>query len=393
MKKLVILGSTGSIGINTLDVVSINRDRFEIIALTAHHNSELLYQQCLTHQPRYAVLNDAIAAIQLQKRLREKKCNTEILADTAALSQVASLPEVDYVMAAIVGAAGLLPTLAAVRAGKRVLLANKEPLVMLGKLFMEEVQRYNATLLPIDSEHNAIFQCLPINFNSNTKSCGVERIILTASGGAFRDTPLAQLIAVTPEQACTHPNWNMGRKITVDSATMMNKGLEIIEAHYLFNLPAEQIQVLFHPQSTVHSLVEYSDGSMLAQLGNPDMRTPIAHALAWPERINSGVKPLDLIATSRLDFAALDMQRYPCLKLAYDALAANGTSTAILNAANEVAVQAFLEKRLGFLDIPVLIERVLQQLPSRPANDLEMVLQDDQRARAATQQLLDRFSF
>lgn len=388
MKKLVILGSTGSIGINTLSVVTTNRKNFHVIALTALQNAELLYTQCLEYKPLYAVLNNKEAAQTLQLRLREKNLTTEVLAGLEGLEYVASLPEADYVMAGIVGAAGLLPTLAAVRAGKRVLLANKEPLVMMGKLFMEEVRRYNATLLPVDSEHNAIFQCLPINFKPGISPAKIEKILLTASGGPFRNTPVSQLADVTPEQACAHPTWNMGRKISTDSATLMNKSLEVIEAHWLFGLAPEKIEVVLHPQSIVHSLVEYADGSFLAQLGNPDMRTPIAHALAWPDRIASGVKKLDLIALSRLDFAAVEPERYPCLQLAYQVLKVNGTAPAIFNAANEIAVQAFLDNRIKFIDIVNITAKTLDKLPSRQADNLEIILEDDRRAREVAGKML-----
>jgi 1-deoxy-D-xylulose-5-phosphate reductoisomerase len=388
MIGLTILGSTGSIGINTLKVVESYPERFRIIALTAHHNAEVLYAQCLRYQPRYAVLANMDAAQKLQQRLRAAHSPTEVLAGADDLARVAGLDEADYVMAAIVGAAGLLPTLAAVRAGKRVLLANKEALVVMGALFIEEVRSQQAVLLPVDSEHNAIFQCLPTDFKPGIDVAAVEKILLTASGGPFRQTPLAQLAQVTPEQAYTHPIWNMGRKISVDSATLMNKGLEVIEAHWLFGLPLSKIEVLLHPQSIVHSLVEYRDGSLLAQLGQPDMRTPIAHALAWPERIQSGVARLDLTQTGRLDFAAIDLERYPCLGLAYQALTAGGTATAILNAANEVAVQAFLDKQVAFTDIFAIIADVLQRVASHPADNLEVILADDRQAREIAQGLV-----
>lgn len=393
MINLTILGATGSIGVNTLDVVASNPQNYRIVALTAHSNVEKLFNQCVQHQPAYAVLVDPDAALKLEKQLRAVCPNTKVLTGCEALDYVASLPEVDCVMASIVGGAGLLSTLAAVRAGKRVLLANKESLVMAGPLFIDEVQRHNALLLPIDSEHNAILQCLPDNFTPGVIPAGVQRIILTASGGAFRDVDLNQLAHVTPEQACAHPNWNMGRKITVDCATMMNKALEVIEAHWLFGLAPEQIQVVLHPQSTVHSLVEYLDGSMLAQLGNPDMRIPIAHALGWPVRIKNAAAKLDLLAVGRLDFAPLNAQRYPCLDLAYAALQAGGTATAILNAANEVAVQAFLNGQLGFTDIFTTVAKVLDKLPCHPATHLEVILEDDRRARAMAQSLITEKSF
>ena len=317
---------------------------------------------------------------------------TEVLGGDAALETVASLPEVRQVMAAIVGAAGLLPTLAAARAGKRVLLANKEALVMSGRLFMDAVQQHGAELLPIDSEHNAIFQCMPLDFDRGLDAVGVRRILLTASGGPFRCTPRDELANVTPDQACAHPNWVMGRKISVDSATMMNKGLEIIEACWLFNTTQDKIDVVLHPQSVIHSMVEYSDGSVLAQLGNPDMRTPIAHALAWPERIESGVASLDLFSKARFDFEPPDPLRFPCLRLAREAIAAGGTASAILNAANEVAVSAFLEGRLRFLQIPEVIEAALAALPAHESADLDAVLGDDAAARRFAAQRLERMA-
>lgn len=383
MKNISVLGSTGSIGVSTLDVIARNPDRFKVIALTAQKNIDLLFQQCTQFHPQYAVLQSEIAAAELRTRLQSTFHDVEVLSGDEALEQVAGLSDVNIVMAAIVGAAGLLPTLAAVRAGKRVLLANKEALVMAGSLFIEEVQRHGAELLPIDSEHNAIFQCLPHDFEIGKKYSGIKKITLTASGGAFRDFPLSQLNDVTPAQACTHPNWNMGRKITVDCATMMNKGLEVIEAHWLFGSATEQIQVVLHPQSTVHSLVEYIDGSMLAQLGNPDMKTPIAHALAWPKRIQSGVESLDLLALSRLDFLPLDLIRFPCLNLAYQTLAAGGTASTILNAANEVAVQAFLDGLIRFTDIANICAKVLDEIASVPAANIEAILVADKTARQA----------
>lgn len=390
MIGITILGSTGSIGINTLDVVSKHLDRFQVIALTAHQNVEKLYEQCVCYRPRYAVMSDAEAALKLQTRLKTICSETEVLAGVAGLEFVASLAETDYVMAAIVGAVGLLPTLAAVRAGKRILLANKESLVMMGALFMEEVHRHQATLLPIDSEHNAIFQCLPASFKAGVTPSYVEKILLTASGGPFYNMPFEQLAHVTPEQACAHPTWKMGRKISTDSATMMNKGLEVIEAHYLFGLPAHKIEVLLHPQSIVHSLVEYTDGAVLAQLGSHDMRIPIANALAWPARIKSGVQGLDLATLGRLDFAPIDLKRYPCLALAYEALAVGGTATTILNAANEMAVQAFFDEQLAFTDIATVVAKVLDHMPGRTASTLEIILEDDAKARRIAQDLVHK---
>lgn len=381
MKGITILGATGSIGVNTLDVLSRHRDQFEVIALTANKNVELLTRQCLDWTPQYAVMADQDAAEKLQLELQQKGISTEVLFGTDGLQKVASLDQTDYVMAAIVGAAGLLPTLAAARAGKRVLLANKESLVMSGQLFIDAVRENNAELLPIDSEHNAIFQCMPLNYQDGLEQSGVKRILLTASGGPFRTTPLHQLNNVTPEQACAHPNWDMGRKISIDSATMMNKGLEVIEACWLFNTSPDNINVVLHPQSIIHSLVEYVDGSVLAQLGNPDMRTPIAHALAWPERMSSGVKSLDLFKIAHLDFEQPDLERFPCLRLAREAMQRGGTSTVILNAANEVAVAAFLDRRIRFTDIAAVVETTLSNVSYHEASSLDIVINDDGIAR------------
>jgi len=380
---VTILGATGSIGVSTLDVLSRHPERYRIIALTANSDVERLYEQCIAYRPEYAVMADANAAQYLHERLRATAPEIQVLSGLEGLETVAALPQVAYVMAAIVGAAGLLPTLAAVRAGKRVLLANKEALVMAGRIFMDEVRASNAELLPVDSEHNAIFQCLPGDLSAGLDAAGIRRILLTASGGPFRNIPLSGLHHVTPEQACAHPNWVMGRKISVDSATMMNKGLEVIEACWLFNASPDRIQVVLHPQSVIHSMVEYADGSILAQLGSPDMRTPIAHALAWPQRIESGVAPLSLFDVARLDFERPDMSRFPCLRLAYEAMHAGGTATAILNAANEVAVASFLDGELPFTAIPAVIERVLADVPVREAISLEVILADDSLARAA----------
>ena len=379
---ITVLGATGSIGLSTLDVIGRHPAHYEVIALTANRDVDGMLKLCRAHRPRYAVMADAEAAERLAQALRAEALNgIALLSGTEGLVRVAGLPEVEYVMAAIVGAAGLAPTLEAARRGKRVLLANKEALVMSGALFMDEVRRSGALLLPIDSEHNAIFQCMPAGFSAGERPAGVRRILLTASGGPFRSTPLEQLASVTPEQACAHPNWDMGRKISVDSATMMNKGLEVIEACWLFGLPVEQVQVVLHPQSVIHSLVDYADGSVLAQLGNPDMRTPIAHALAWPERIDSGVAPLDLFAVGRLDFSAPDPQRFPCLGLAYQAWKQGGTAPAILNAANEVAVQAFLDGALRFDRIASVIEATLAECAVAPADSLQHILDADVQAR------------
>ena len=388
--KLTVLGATGSIGVSTLDVVARHPDRFEVVALTGHSQVDVLAAQCRRFRPAYAVMGSAADAQRLAALLKGAGADTEVLYGAEALAQVASLPEVDAVMAAIVGAAGLPPTLAAARAGKRVLLANKEALVMAGAVFMAEVRRAGALLLPIDSEHNAIFQSMPNGYAGDMARGGVRRILLTASGGPFRTTPLDVLTRVTPEQAVAHPNWSMGRKISVDSATMMNKGLEVIEAHWLFNAPPDRIEVVIHPQSVIHSLVDYEDGSVLAQLGNPDMRTPIAHALAWPERIDSGVAALDLFAIGRLDFERPDLTRFPCLDLAYRALRAEGNAAAVLNAANEVAVAAFLDRRLPFLGIADLIAATLDAVPQAAVPDLAGVLEADRQGRAAAVEILAR---
>lgn len=378
---VTILGATGSIGQSTLDVIARNGGCYQVFALTANTQFEKLLEQCLTHRPVYAVMRDEDSAEHLRQGLKAQGSDTEVLSGEKALSQVAADSQVDAVMAAIVGAAGLPPTLAAVEAGKRVLLANKEALVMAGRLFMDAVKRHNAVLLPIDSEHNAIYQCMPADYGKGLANVGVKKILLTASGGPFRCTPLAELVDVSPEQACAHPNWSMGRKISVDSATMMNKGLELIEACWLFDAKPEQVEVIIHPQSIIHSMVEYSDGSVLAQLGNPDMRTPIAYGLAWPERINSGVSSLDLIATARLDFEAPDLQRFPCLRLASQAISVGGTAMVTLNAANEVAVESFLQGQLGFTQIAELVEEVLSEANNTEPHDLGVVKQADRDAR------------
>ncbi len=388
MIGLTVLGSTGSIGISTLDVVARHPDSYRVVALTANKDVERLYQQCLEFQPRFAVMADGDAALALERRLGESGASIRVLAGMEGLEHVAAMEETHYVMAAIVGAAGLLPTLAAARAGKRVLLANKEALVVAGALFMQAAEQGGAEILPIDSEHNAVFQCMPADFSRGLDQVGVSRILLTASGGPFRSLPLNQLQDVTPDQACAHPNWDMGRKISVDSATMMNKGLEVIEACWLFHTSPERIQVVLHPQSVIHSMVAYTDGSVLAQLGNPDMRTPIAHALAWPERIDSGVAPLDLFEVARLDFKAPSFERFACLRLAYEAIETGGTCPAILNAANEMAVDAFLSERLGFTQIPAVIESVLEALPVQHDADLDTLLAVDEAARRQAEQII-----
>ena len=395
IQNVTVLGATGSIGVSTLDVLARHPERYSVFALTADRKWQILATQCLEHNPRYAVLNDEAAALSLAEELRRQGCKTEVLHGDDALAQVASHADVHAVMAAIVGAAGLLPTLAAVKAGKKVLLANKEALVMAGGLFTRAVTDYGATLLPIDSEHNAIFQCLPNHradyLLDGLQSSGVRKILLTASGGPFRNTPLADLKSVTPEQACAHPNWSMGQKISVDSATMLNKGLELIEACWLFNTKPEKVQVVIHPQSVIHSMVEYVDGSVLAQLGNPDMRTPIAHALAWPERIASGVAGLDIIATARLDFSAPDYERFPCLHLAQQAAARAATAPAILNAANEVAVAAFLQRKIRFDQIAHVIADVLDKQEVIEPDSLALVIASDQKARQLAQSVIATF--
>jgi 1-deoxy-D-xylulose-5-phosphate reductoisomerase len=390
VQTLTILGATGSIGMSTLDVIARHPQRFRVHALSANRQWERLFEQCRQFQPRYAVLLDEAAAAQLQAKLKLTGIETEVLQGLAELEQVASDPSVDAVMAAIVGAAGLKPALAAARAGKRVLLANKEALVMSGQIFMQAVHDHDATLLPIDSEHNAIFQSLPRGGNGDLRAMGVRRILLTASGGPFRSVPIDALAQVTPAQACAHPNWVMGRKISVDSATMMNKGLEVIEAHWLFNAPVDQIQVVVHPQSVIHSMVEYIDGSVIAQLGNPDMRTPIAYALGFPERIESGVPALDLFQVARLDFEAPDARRFPCIALAYAALRAGGTAPAVLNAANEIAVAAFLDAQLPYRSIASVIERTLAAIPLGKVETLEQVLAADAAARQIAQEQVAR---
>jgi 1-deoxy-D-xylulose-5-phosphate reductoisomerase len=392
LHALTILGATGTIGVNTLDVVARHPDKFRVIALTGQNQIEKLAEQCRQFQPRYAVVLDADKASALQKLLADSR--TEVLVGIEALEFVSSLPEVDSVMAAIVGAAGLRPALAAARAGKRVLLANKETLVMAGRFFMRAVQDNNATLLPIDSEHNAVFQSMPAAYfrpgaDRNLASHGVRRILLTASGGPFRTRELDTLKDITPEQACRHPNWVMGRKISVDSATMMNKGLEVIEAHWLFNAPPAQIEVVIHPQSIIHSMVEYLDGSVLAQLSNPDMRTPIAHSLMYPERIEAGVNWLDLAKIGTLTFETPDLRRFPCLGLAYQALAAGGAAPAILNAANEEVVAAFLDQRIPYLAIAATLDAVLQRLAEQPAESLDDLLAADATARAVARELIE----
>ena len=388
MIGVTILGSTGTIGVNTLDVLQRHPDKFRVVALAAYSNHARLLAQCNEFSPEYAVLVDEQAAEQLRAALHKQGSHTQVLQGEAALETVAALPQVQYVMAAIVGAAGLKSSLAAARAGKRILLANKESLVMSGKLFMDAVHDNQAELLPIDSEHNAIFQCMPVHHRDGLDGIGVEKIILTGSGGPFRELALGQLDKVTPAQAVAHPNWVMGRKISVDSATMMNKGLEVIEACWLFNTGLEKIEVLLHPQSVIHSMVRYVDGSVIAQLGQPDMRTPIAHALAWPERIASGVTQLDFMKMDQLSFAPVDTERYPCLHLACEAMQQGGTATAILNAANEIAVQAFLDEQLAFTGIAATVGHVLENSTLNPQQTLASVLQADAAARVMAQEYI-----
>ncbi|MBV4460058.1 1-deoxy-D-xylulose-5-phosphate reductoisomerase [Pseudomonas sp. COR58] len=389
-QQITVLGATGSIGLSTLDVIARHPDRYRAFALSGFSRLSELLALCVRHVPQFAVVPEVQAARRLQDDLRAAGLPTRVLVGEEGLCQVAAAPEVDAVMAAIVGAAGLRPTLAAVEAGKKILLANKEALVMSGALFMQAVRKSGSALLPIDSEHNAIFQCMPQDFSRGLSHVGVRRILLTASGGPFRQTPMADLAHVSPEQACAHPNWSMGRKISVDSASMMNKGLELIEACWLFDAKPSQVEVVIHPQSVIHSLVDYVDGSVLAQLGNPDMRTPIANALAWPERIDSGVAPLDLFAVARLDFEAPDEQRFPCLRLARQAAEAGDSAPAMLNAANEVAVAAFLDGRVRYLEIASIIEEVLNLQPVVALDDLDAVFTADATARALAGQWLSR---
>lgn len=391
-KNVTILGATGTIGLHTLDVISQHPSRFGVFALTACSNVTGMFVLCKQHSPQYAVMLQKESAKRLAEQLKAIGSKTQVLHGEDALNFVSAHDEVHTVMAAIVGAAGLQPAMAAAHAGKCILLANKETLVMAGSLFMQAVKEGGATLLPIDSEHNAIFQvmpkALPGQHAGNLASMGVKRVLLTASGGPFRNASLEELANVTKAQALNHPNWVMGPKITIDSATMMNKGLEVIEAHWLFNADADQIEVIVHPQSVIHSLVEYIDGSVLAQLGNPDMRTPIAYGLGFPDRLTSGVSSLDLLKTARLDFVAPDMHRFPCLKLAYDALKAGGTAPAILNAANEIAVEAFLAEQIGFLDIPKVIDAVLSDTAIEQVESIDHLVTVDQMARIATKQWL-----
>ena len=392
MKSICLLGSTGSIGLSTLDVLRLNQNKYSVVALTANKNIERLLEQCIEFKPTYAVVVDQDLAEVFNKNIEQSEAaDTTVLSGIDALEFVAQLPEVDIVVAAIVGAAGLLSTLTAAKAGKRLLLANKESLVVSGDLLMSAVKEGGATLLPLDSEHNALFQCMPDGYQTGQRAKGVRKLILTASGGPFLDLGLAELESVTVEQACAHPNWSMGRKISVDSATMMNKGLEVIEASYLFDMPADLIDVLVHPQSIIHSMIDYVDGSVLAQLGNPDMRTPIAHALAWPQRHESGVSPLDFMLNKQLSFEQPSFDKFPCLRLAFEALNMKGTAPAVLNAANEVAVEAFLNKKIRFIDISKLIEKVINNSTIKSADSIDSVLQADKETRMLSNQYLESF--
>lgn len=393
LRRVAILGSTGSIGVNTLDVIRVHPERFKVLALTAGKQIDRLAEQCVEFKPVIAVVTDADGASRLSKILQEKKLSTQVLYGPEALITAVTQSDCDTVMAAIVGAAGLVPALAAAKAGKRVLLANKEALVMSGNLFMQAMQLGGGELLPIDSEHNAIFQCLPQQFTKASYDyLGVEELWLTASGGPFRNTPISELSSITPDQACAHPNWVMGRKISVDSATMMNKGLEVIEAFWLFGLPLEKIKVLIHPQSVVHSMVRYRDGSVIAQMGQPDMRTPIAYGLAWPERINAGVEPLNLAQLAALSFSEPDLIRFPCLALAFGAAKIGGTAPTVLNAANEIAVAAFLDAGLPYLRIPEVVEKTLNQIASVPASSLELILAVDSQARQVASNIIRKIN-
>ena len=388
MQSITVLGATGSIGVSTLDVIARHPDRYRVFALTAHSRVDELAEQCTRFKPEVAVVGTAEAASQLSARLQSAGLTTQVEYGEQALCDVSSADACTTVMAAIVGAAGLAPTMAAAQSGKKVLLANKEALVISGQLFMDAIAASGSVLLPIDSEHNAIFQCLPLYYQRQLGHHGIRKILLTASGGPFLDRDVSTLDQVTPEQAVAHPNWSMGRKISVDSATMMNKGLEVIEAHWLFGAAPNQIEVVIHPQSVIHSMVSYADGSVLAQLGNPDMRTPIAHALAYPDRIESGVDTVDLTKIAQLNFRPPDYVRFPCLKLAFDALHAGGSAAAVLNATNEVAVEAFLNRQIGFRKIPELIDAVLNRLPVEPVTDLGAVLAMDKSARLLARELM-----
>lgn len=387
-RGIAVLGATGSIGVNTLDVISRHPGRFKLLVLTANTQVERLFEQCQQFQPRTAIMADAESAQRLQQMVKDAGLQTDVVAGVESMGPAVAAADIDIVMAAIVGAVGLKPTLSAVKAGKQVLIANKEPLVMCGDVFIAEAKRSGAVLLPIDSEHNAIFQCLPSGYKTGEPVTGVRRILLTCSGGPFRRTPTEQLQDVTPEQACAHPNWDMGKKISVDSATLMNKGLELIEACWLFGVQPDVVEVVIHPQSVIHSMVEYLDGSVLAQMGNPDMRIPIAHALSWPERIESGAEQLNLVKVGQLDFERPDTVKFPCLRLAYEAATRGGTAPAILNAANEEAVQAFLDHHISFTDIARIIEQVMNKVDSTDATSIDIILKDDVRAREQAREII-----
>ncbi|MFZ9609633.1 MAG: 1-deoxy-D-xylulose-5-phosphate reductoisomerase [Methylococcales bacterium] len=391
MKGICVLGATGSIGVSTLDVVTRHSDLYKVVALTANKNIELLYEQCLQHHPEYVVVVDSEKALEFKEKLKNSSISDiKVLSESQSLEFVATLDNVDSVMAAIVGAAGLLPSLAAAKAGKTILLANKEALVMSGDIFMQAVAESGAQLLPIDSEHNAIFQCMPAGYKSGILAKQARRILLTASGGPFRQMPIAEMANVTPAQAVAHPNWDMGRKISVDSATMMNKGLEMIEACILFAMKPDQIQVVIHPQSIIHSMVDYIDGTVLAQMGNPDMRVPIAYSMAWPERFESGVEPLNIFDVRRMDFEEPNLERFPCLRLAYKAIDLGGIMPTVLNAANEIAVEAFLNEHIRFTDIPLIIEQCMDKFEIRPASSLEIILDIDNQARVISEQIINK---
>jgi 1-deoxy-D-xylulose-5-phosphate reductoisomerase len=391
MKGICVLGATGSIGVSTLDVVTRHSDLYKVVALTANKNIELLYEQCLQHHPEYVVVVDSEKALEFKEKLKNSSISDiKVLSESQSLEFVATLDNVDSVMAAIVGAAGLLPSLAAAKAGKTILLANKEALVMSGDIFMQAVAESGAQLLPIDSEHNAIFQCMPAGYKSGILAKQARRILLTASGGPFRQMPIAEMANVTPAQAVAHPNWDMGRKISVDSATMMNKGLEMIEACILFAMKPDQIQVVIHPQSIIHSMVDYIDGTVLAQMGNPDMRVPIAYSMAWPERFESGVEPLNIFDVRRMDFEEPNLERFPCLRLAYKAIDLGGIMPTVLNAANEIAVEAFLNEHIRFTDIPLIIEQCMEKFEIRPASSLEIILDIDNQARVISEQIINK---
>ncbi len=389
MKGLCVLGATGSIGVSTLDVAARHKHLYKVVALTANNNIDLLFEQCLVHHPEYVVIVNELNAQAFSEKLKDSPISDiNVLSGATSLEFVATLENVDSVMAAIVGAAGLPPSLAAAKAGKIILLANKEALVMSGDIFMDAVAASGAQLLPIDSEHNAIFQCMPAGYKSGMQAPQARRILLTASGGPFREMPVEQLINVTPAQAVAHPNWDMGKKISVDSATMMNKGLEMIEACILFAMKPEQIQVVIHPQSIIHSMVDYVDGTVLAQMGNPDMRVPIAYSMAWPERFESGVEPLNIFDVRRMDFEEPNLERFPCLRLAYKAINLGGIIPTVLNAANEIAVEAFLNEKIRFTDIPMVIERCMDKFTVSPASTIEIILETDQSARLIANQLI-----